>query len=198
MKYPAALQNLIEEFSKLPTVGPKTAERYVFYLLKQDPEQLQKFAQAIAELKEKIIICKYCGSITETNPCHICSDTKRNHQLICVVSNMRDLIALESANVINGVYHILGGVISLIDEIAPQQLSIKKLEQRIKDEKVKEIILALNPNMEGEATALYLAKHFKTLGIKITRLAKGLPMGAELEYADEITLNNAVKFRNEI
>ncbi len=198
MKYPRAIQNLIEQFAKLPTVGQKTAERYVFFLFRQNPEQLQQFAQAIAELKEKIIICSICGTIAETNPCHICSDKNRNQDTICVVSSIRDMITIESSGGYNGIYHILGGVISFINEVKPQQLAIKKLENRIKGGKIKELILALNPNLEGETTALYLAKTFKHLGIKITRLARGLPMGAELEYADEQTLKNALQFRNEV
>lgn len=198
MRYPISIQNLIDYFSKLPTVGPKTAERYVFYLLKQHPEDLQKFAQAIAELKEKTTVCQTCLSIAETNPCSICSDTKRNHSVICLIADTRDMLAIEATKQYNGLYFILGGVINTIDGIKPEQLNIKIFLDRLKSGLVKEIILALNPDLEGETTSMYIAKLLKPFKIKITRLAKGLPMGADLEYADEITLSNALKYRNEM
>jgi recombination protein RecR len=198
MKYPASIQNLIDHFSKLPTVGPKTAERYVFYLLKEHPEWLQQFAQAIAELKEKTTICRICLSIAETNPCYLCSDQKRNHSVICLVADTRDMLAIESTKQYNGVYHILDGVINTIEGIKPEQLNLKQLLSRLKQTAVKEIILAFNPDLEGETTSMYIAKLLKPHKIKITRLAKGLPMGADLEYADEITLTNALKYRSEI
>ena len=198
MKYPKSIENLIEHFSHLPTVGPKTAERYVFYLLKQNPEMLQQFAQSIAELKEKITICKICLRIAETNPCDICNDQKRDTKTICILANTRDLISIESTNQYNGIYHILGGVINAIEDIKPEKLNVKQLINRIKQNNIKEIILALNPTLEGETTVMYLVKLLKPLKLKITRLAKGLPMGADLEYADEITLMNALKYRNEL
>jgi len=198
VRYPISIQNLIDYFSKLPTVGPKTAERYVFYLLKQHPEDLQKFAQAIAELKEKTTVCQTCLSIAETNPCSICSDTKRNHSVICLIADTRDMLAIEATKQYNGLYFILGGVINTIDGIKPEQLNIKIFLDRLKSGLVKEIILALNPDLEGETTSMYIAKLLKPFKIKITRLAKGLPMGADLEYADEITLSNALKYRNEM
>ncbi|MBU0722319.1 recombination mediator RecR [Patescibacteria group bacterium] len=206
MKYPTSIQNLIEYFSKLPTVGPKTAERYVFYLLRQHPEWLQQFAQAIAEVKEKTTICQTCLSIAESNPCQICSDKKRNHSVICLVADTRDMLAVESTKQYNGVYHILGGVINTIEGIKPNQLNIKALLNHLEQSAsagstqaaVKEIILAFNPDLEGETTSMYIAKLLKPYKIKITRLAKGLPMGADLEYADEITLSNALKYRNEV
>ncbi len=196
MKYPKSIQILIDYLSKFPSVGPKTAERYVFFLLKQNPEELQKFAQAIAELKEKTTTCQNCLAVAETNPCPICSDQKRNHTMICVVADTKDMLSLESTKEFNGLYHILGGVLNTIENIKPEQLNIKQLISRIKKDGVKEIILALNPTLEGETTVMYLAKLIKPCKIKITRLAKGLPMGADLEYADEITLTNALKFRN--
>ena len=198
MKYPSSIQNLIDHFSTLPTVGPKTAERYVFYLLKQCPEELQKFAQSIAELKEKTTICQSCFAIAETNPCSICADQKRNRTVICVIANTRDMLAIEATKQYNGLYHILGGAINIIEGIKPEQLNIKQLIDNIKQNEIKEIILALNPDIEGETTAMYLAKllkHSRQGGIKITRIAKGLPMGSDLEYADEITLTNALKYR---
>jgi recombination protein RecR len=198
MKYPKAIQNLIETFSKLPGVGPKTAERYIFYLLKQDAEELQKFAQSIAELKEKITICQNCLAVADENPCYICSDKKRDKTIICVVSNTRDMLAIEAIKQYNGIYHILGGSLDSISGIGPDKLNIKQLLEKIKKSNVKEIILGLNPNFSGEATAIYLTKIIKPLKIKVSRLAKGLPMGSDLEYADEITLSNSLKFRNEV
>ena len=212
MRYPASIRNLIDHFAKLPSVGPKTAERYVFYLLKAHPEWLQGFAQAIAELKEKTTVCRTCLSLAESDPCPICSDKKRNQALICLVAETRDLSAIEETKQYNGLYFVLGGVINTIEGVKPEQLNIKQLAARLKHAsensprleletkatRVKEIILAFNPDLEGETTALYLAKLFKPSKIKITRLAKGLPMGADLEYADEITLANALKYRNEI
>lgn len=198
MRYPASIQNLIDHFSKLPSVGPKTAERYVFYLLKTHPESLQSFAQAIAELKEKTAVCQTCLSIAEANPCSICSDGKRNHSVVCLAADTRDILAIEATKQYNGLYFILGGVINTIEGIKPEQLNIKLLLARLKTGPVKEIILALNPDLEGETTAMYLAKLLKPHKIKITRLAKGLPMGADLEYADEITLSNALKYRSEM
>ena len=198
MKYPKSIQNLIDSFSKLPTVGPKTAERYVFYLLKQSGEDLQQFAQSIAELKENIVICKNCLAVTETDPCSICRDKNRDQALICVVANTRDLNSIELTSVYKGGYHVLGGLINAIEAIKPDQLTIKQLIKKIKANKIKEVILALNPNMEGETTALYLAKILKPYKIKITRLARGLSTGSDLEYADQSTLANALKFRNEL
>ena len=182
-------------FSKLPTVGPKTAERYVFYLLKQDPELLQQFAQALAELKEKTTVCQTCMSIAEKNPCVICSNKNRDTSLLCVISDTRNMSSIEATKQFTGYYHILGGLINAIEGIKPAQLNIKQLVNRIKNNNIKEIILALDPTMEGETTALYLVKLLKSPKIKITRLAKGLPMGADLEYADEMTLTNALKNR---
>ncbi len=198
MKYPQSIQNLINYFSQLPTVGPKTAERYVFYLLKQNPEELQKFAQAIAELKEKTTVCQTCFAVAETNPCSICTDSKRDHTTICIIANTRDMLSLEIIKEYRGIYHVLGGVLNTIEGIKPEQLNIKQLMNRIKKDKIKEIILALNPTLEGETTVMYLTKLLKPYKIKITRLAKGLPMGADLEYADAITLANALKNRNEL
>ena len=198
MRYPASIQNLIDQFSKLPTVGPKTAERYVFYLLRQHPEWLQQFAQAIAEVKEKTTVCQTCLAIAESNPCQICSDQKRNRSVICLVADTRDMLAIEATKQYKGVYHILGGVINTIEGIKPDQLNIKALLNHLRQNNAKEIILAFNPDLEGETTAIYIAKLLKTHKIKITRLAKGLPMGADLEYADEITLSNALKYRSEM
>lgn len=198
MKYPQAIQKLVDIFSQLPTVGPKTAERYVFYLLKQPTEELQKLAQAITELKERTILCQDCLAISESNPCSICKDNRRNHSLLCLVADSRDMIALESIKQYNGLYFVLGGVINTIENIGPEKLRVNELLLRLKKNQIKEIILGLDPNLEGETTAIYLTKLLKPYKIKITHLAKGLPMGADLEYADEITLANALKYRSEI
>jgi recombination protein RecR len=198
MRYPLSIQNLIDEFAKLPTVGPKTAERYVFYLLKQNAEDLQKFAQAIAELKEKITICQTCLAVTDSNPCLICSNSKRNQEIICVIAKTRDMLTIEDTRQHNGLYHVLGGTINAINGIKPEDLNIQKLVNRIKNNKISEIILALNPTLEGETTCLYLVKALKPLNIKITRIARGLPSGADLEYADQITLTNALKYRTNL
>ena len=198
MPYPKSIENLINFFSKLPSVGPKTAERYIFFLLKQNSEYLQSFAQSIAELKEKTTVCSSCFAISDKSPCNICSDSKRKSELICIVANTKDMFAMENAKEYNGKYHILGGVINVIDGIKPENLKINQLIEKIKKNKIKEIILALNSNIEGETTALYLKKILSNFDCKITRIARGLPSGAELEYADEITLSNALKFRNEI
>jgi recombination protein RecR len=196
VKYPLSIQNLINELTKLPSVGPKTAERYVFYLLNRHDEEIQKLAQAIAELKEKTQICKTCFLISESDPCPICADKQRDNTTIAIISNSRDLLAIEATGEYSGKYHILGGVLNPLDGIDPERLNIKSLLSRLKTSPVKEIILALNPNMEGEATAMYLAKLIRPMKIKISRIAKGLPMGADIEYADGATLNNAMKYRN--
>jgi len=199
MRYPRAMQKLINLLTLLPAVGQKTAERYVFYLFKQNPEKLQELAQAIAELKEKTVVCQNCLAIAETNPCSICLDSRRNRTLICVVADTRDQLAIEATGQYHGLYHILGGVLNTIEVIKPEQLNIKQLLNRLKKTSVKEIILALNPDLEGETTVMYLIKLLRPFKIiRLTRLAKGLPMGADLEYADEITLTNALKYRNEI
>ncbi|MBI4812077.1 recombination protein RecR [Candidatus Falkowbacteria bacterium] len=201
MRFPLSIQKLIDIFSTLPTVGPKTAERYVFYLLKQPTEELQKFALALAELKEKTTVCRICNAYAESNPCPICADAKRDSGVLCVVADSRDMLAIEATKQYNGRYFILGGVINVIEGFGPEQINAQKLTERIRKNGIKEVILAVNPDVEGETTAMYLTKMIKQLnmaGIKITRLAKGLPMGANLEYADEITLANALKYRNEL
>lgn len=201
MRFPIAIQNLINCFSKLPTVGPKTAERYVFFLLKQQPELLKQFAQNIAELKKKTTICQTCLAISETNPCSICNNNQRNKEQLCIVADSRDMLAIEATKQYNGLYFILGGLINIIEAIGPEQLNIKQLTNYLKTKPIKEIIIALSPNLEGETTILYLIKLLKSLDlkqIKTTRLVRGLPSGADLEYADEITLSNALKYRNEL
>ena len=198
MKYPPAIQNLINLFTTLPSVGPKTAERYVFYLLKENPDYMQRLAQAIAELKEKTTICNSCQAVAESDPCHICLDKTRENSSICVVATTREMLNIETTNEFKGQYHVLNGLIDMIKGLKPEQLNIKQLENKVKQGKIKEIILALSPNMEGETTALYLNKLLNKYKIKITRIAKGLPSGAEIEYADELTLGNALKYRTKL
>jgi len=197
MKYPEAIQNLINRLSDLPSVGPKTAERYVFYLLKQDQAELKELAAAVGELKDKTTVCHSCLAIAATDPCPICSDPARRPDLLCVVENTQDLSAIEATGQYGGRYFVLGGLINTINEVKPEDINIAQLIKKIKADKVQEIILALNFTLEGETTSLYLNKILKD-HIKITRLAKGLPAGSDLEYADELTLGSALKDRREI
>jgi recombination protein RecR len=197
MQYPSSITNLINELSKLPSVGPKTAERYVFYLLKQNPEELQKLAQTIAELKEKTILCETCFALSESSPCSMCQDKTRNHETICVVANTRDMLGVEATKSYNGMYHVLNGLLNAVEGIKPENLKMKELEKRL-DSGIKELIIALNPNLDGETTAMYIARMSKDKKIKTTRLARGLPSGSSLEYMDDMTMLNALKYRNEI
>ena len=196
MRYPKSIQKLIDHLTKLPSVGPKTAERYVFYLLNQSGENLQQLAQAIAELKEKTAVCRICNAVSETDPCEICRDRKRDGKLMMIVANTRDMLVLEGTREYNGYYHILGGVIDTISGVGPEKLRIKELVARVKKNRPEEIVLALNPTVEGETTVLYLSKLFKPYKITISRLARGLPAGSDLEYADQITLSSSFKNRN--
>lgn len=197
-EYPEAIKKLIKEFTNLPGIGEKTAERLVFYLLDQSKQSLLNFSQALSNLKEKIVRCSQCQNFSDANLCLICQDKKRNPGVICVVAKPQDVVAIEKTNEYQGVYHVLGGVLNPLEGITPEQLKIKELISRLKKDKIREIILALNPDLEGESTILYLVKLLKPYKIKITRLAKGLPMGSDLEYADEVTLSNALKGRREI
>lgn len=197
MKYPRALQNLMDKLAELPSVGPKTAERYVFYLLKQNQEKLKDLALAINELKEKTTVCHVCQAIAENNPCSICADQQRRPKILCVVENIQDLAAIEATKQYDGRYFVLGGLINTIRQIQPDDLNIKALLKRIQTEDIQELILALNFTLEGETTALYLTKILKDR-LKISRLAKGLPAGSDLEYADALTLGSALKNRQEL
>ena len=198
--FPPAIQNLIDEFNKLPGIGPKTSERFVFYLLKQSEEEIEKFAKAIENLKKKITICSQCYNFSEKDPCPICTDPRRDKSLLCVVAYPQDLQAIEKTNEYKGLYHILGGILNPIEGIGPKELKIQELLKRVKksNSKIQEIILGLNPDLEGEATAIYLAKLLRPLKIKVARLARGLPMGSDLQYADEVTLSNALEGRKEM
>ncbi len=195
---PHALEKLIREFTRLPGIGPKTAERLVYHLLKQPTEVLESFAASLQAVKNEVVKCGQCFCLTDQNPCQICSNPERDKTLLCVVAESQNIPILEKTSAYTGLYHVLGGVISPLEGVSPNELTIKELLTRLKNNSVKEIILALNPDVDGETTSLYLAQNLKPLGVKITRLARGLPAGADLEYADEITLENAITCRREI
>jgi recombination protein RecR len=191
------IANLIKEFSKLPGIGPKSAQRLVYYLLRNSTEEAKALAEAILELKEKIRLCSICFNITDCDPCVICQDKERDHSKICVVEKPSDVLPLERTGKYQGMYHVLHGAINPSQGIVPEQLRINELLSRLQDGSVSEVILATNPNMEGETTALYLYRILEPLGIHITRLARGLPFGGELEYADDVTLAQALESRRE-
>jgi recombination protein RecR len=192
-----SIERLIEEFSKFPGIGKKTAQRMAFFVLKQRKEEAESLAQAVLDVKEKVRYCSVCFNITEDDPCSICKDEKRDRSIICVVEEANDVAALEKTNQFKGLYHVLGGVLSPLDGVGPEDLKVKELLARLKDGTVKEVIIATNPSTEGEATAVYLSKLIKPLGVKVTRIARGLPAGGDLEYADQTTLANALEGRVE-
>lgn len=192
---PKSIQQLITHFSDLPGIGPKTAERLVFYLLKSDKNYLADFGNTLLHIGDNIKKCELCGQITEDNLCSICSNRQRDHSIICVAAESSDIGPLEKSGEFNGIYHILNGLINPTEGITPDKLDIIQLENRIKNNQIKEIILALNPTVEGETTCLYLTKLLKKYNLKITKLARGLPQGSDLEYADEVTLANALRGR---
>ncbi len=188
---------LIEEFHRLPGIGPKSAQRLTYYLLRAPEEQARALAQAILAVKDKIVLCSQCQNITDADPCLICRHPERDRTQICVVEEPLDILALERTGGYKGLYHVLHGVISPMDGVGPEDLKIRELLERLKDGEVQEVILATNPNLEGEATAMYLQNLLKPLGLKVTRLARGLPFGSDLEYADEVTLTRALEGRQE-
>ena len=192
------LTELIAQFERLPGIGRKTAQRLAYSILEQPPERAEKFAEALVNARRKIHFCKVCQALTDMDTCAICADTERDHSVICVVAEPKDVTAFERTREYNGTYHVLHGVISPLDGIGPEQLRIKELMARLSDSGVTEIIMATNPTVEGEATASYLSRLIKPLGIKVTRLAYGIPVGGDLEYADEYTLARALEGRNEI
>lgn len=198
MIYPKSIATLIEHFQKFPSVGPKSAQRMAFYLLRMPMSEVQKFAQSIVEAKENTHTCEVCFNLSSTSPCEICTSPKRDRSTICVVAETKDLIAVEKTNEYEGLYHVLQGLISPMDGIGADDIRIKELLNRLTNDEVKEVILALSPSVEGEATSLYLSKLIKPFGIKISRIAFGLPVGADLEYADEITIARAIEGRREI
>lgn len=196
--YVSPLQNLIEEFEKLPGIGSKTAQRLAYHILNQPPEKTEKFAEALINAKDKICYCRICQNLSDTEVCSICSNPERDKSIICVTENPRDVLQMEKTNEFKGLYHVLHGAISPMDNIGPDDLRIKELMQRISEGGVKEVIMATNPNLEGETTAMYLSKLIKPFGIKTTRIAHGVPVGGELEFADEITLSKALQWRVEL
>lgn len=192
------LTELINQFARLPGIGKKTAQRLAYSILEQPPERAKQFAEALINAREKIHFCSVCQSLTDLEVCQICSDERRDKSVICVVEDPRDVMAFERTREYNGVYHVLHGVISPLDNIGPDKLRIKELMERLSDGTIKEIIMATNPTVEGEATASYISRLVKPMGIKATRLAYGIPVGGDLEYADEYTLARALEGRNEI
>ena len=198
MQYTKPLARLIEYFQKLPSIGAKSAQRMAFHILKMSNEDVEKFAQALIDAKQTIKYCEVCFNISADNPCEICSNPKRDKTTICVVSEAKDLIAIEKTNEYKGVYHVLQGMISPLDGIGPEELKLKELVNRVAKDGVKEVILALNPSVEGEATSMYIARILKPFNVKISRIAFGLPIGGELEYVDELTLTRALEGRREV
>ena len=189
--YEGVVQELIDELSRLPGVGPKSAQRIAFYLLQSDDDQAKKLAEVLLEVKERVRFCEICGNVSEEERCNICRDVRRNQTMICVVEESKDVQAIERTREYRGLYHVLGGAISPIEGIGPDQLRIKELLGRLSNADIVEVIIATDPNMEGEATATYIARMLSPLGITVTRLASGLPVGGDLEYADEVTLGRA-------
>lgn len=198
MEYTKPLARLIEYFQLLPSVGPKTAQRLALHLIKMPAYEVENFANCMLEAKKTIKYCEICFNMSSESPCEICSNSSRNKEIICVVSETKDLMAIERTNEYKGVYHVLGGLISPMDGIGPDEIRVKELLTRVHDNDVKEIILALNPSVEGEATSLYLTKLLKPFGVKVSRIAFGIPLGSELEYADELTLIRALDARQEM
>lgn len=196
---PAArpVMQLIDEFHKLPGIGPKTAQRLTYYLIRMPEEEARALAEAILAVKDQIVLCSACQNITDSDPCLICRNDKRDRSQICVVAEPLDILPLERTGSYRGLYHVLHGAISPADGIGPDDLKMKELLERLKDGVVSEVILATNPNLEGEATAMYLHRLIGPLGVRVTRLARGLPFGADLEYADDVTLTRALENRQE-
>lgn len=197
-QYPKPLAKLIGELSKLPGIGYKTAQRLAFHILSLDDDEAQSLANAITVAKEEMRYCSVCGNLTDQDPCVICSDAVRRRDIICVVESPKDVAAMERIRDFDGLYHVLHGVISPMEGIGPEDINLKSLITRLQQEDVKELIVATNPNIEGEATAMYIARLIKPAGIKVTRIAHGLPVGGDLEYADEVTLLKAMEGRREL
>ena len=193
--YEGAVQDLIDELGRLPGVGPKSAQRIAFHLLAADPADVQRLVSALTRVKNEVRFCRVCGNVAEAEECRICRDPRRDLAVICVVEEPKDVVAVEKTREFRGRYHVLGGAISPIDGIGPDDLRVRELMQRLADGSVTELILATDPNLEGEATATYLARLVKPLGLAVTRLASGLPVGGDLEYADEVTLGRAFEGR---
>jgi recombination protein RecR len=193
--YEGAVQELIDELGRLPGVGPKSAQRLAFHILEADPQDMKRLVEAITTVKERVKFCTVCGNVTEQELCNICRDPRRDPAVICVVEESKDVLAVERTRSFRGRYHVLGGAINPIAGVGPEQLRIRELLTRLNDGEIQEVIIATDPNLEGEATATYLARMLKTIGIAVTRLASGLPVGGDLEYADEVTLGRAFEGR---
>lgn len=196
--YSPSIEKLIEAFEKLPSIGSKTAARLAFYILNSSEEETKEFVNSILEAKKNLKYCSVCYNISDTDPCMICANKGRDKSIICVVEDVKDIVAMEKTHEFKGVYHVLHGSISPMNGVGPDDIKIKELLSRLMDGQVKEVILATNPRVEGEATAMYLSKLIKPLGIKVTRIAHGIPVGGDLEYTDEITLTKALEGRREI
>ena len=198
MYYPEPISKLIDSFMKLPGIGPKTAARLAFFVFTMKEDTVLSFAKALVDAKRNLTYCSVCGHITDVDPCQICSDQTRDLSTICVVQDPKDVIAMEKMKDYNGLYHVLHGAISPMDGIGPEDINVASLINRLKNESVEELILATNPTIEGEATAMYISRLVKPSGIRTTRIAHGLPVGGDLEYADEVTLSKALEGRREI
>ncbi len=198
MLYAQPIARLIEELTKLPGIGPKTAQRLAFHLLFSPPEDVRTLAEAMVDARQRVRYCSVCCNLTDQDPCSLCADEARERTTICVVEEPRDVVAMEKTREYRGRYHVLQGAISPMEGVGPEDIRIKELLARLNDPTVKELILATNPDLEGEATAMYLARLLKPMGLKVTRIARGLPVGGDLEYADEVTLSKALEGRREI
>ncbi|QEA01198.1 recombination protein RecR [Lysinibacillus fusiformis] len=198
MYYPEPISKLIDSFMKLPGIGPKTAARLAFFVLSMKEEDVLSFSKALVDAKRNLSYCSVCGNITDVDPCHICTDKQRDHSIICVVQDTKDVIAMEKMRDYNGMYHVLQGAISPMDGIGPEDINVASLLVRLHDESVQELILATNSTIEGEATSMYISRLVKPSGIRTTRIAHGLPVGGDLEYADEVTLSKAMEGRREL
>ena len=196
--YSPSIEKLVESFEKLPSIGHKTAQRLAFYMLDLSNDEVKEFVDSIINAKKNLKFCSKCFNISDTEPCNICGNPKRDCSIICVVEDVRDVVAMERTHEYNGVYHVLHGSISPMNGVGPDDIKIKELLARLMDGSVKEIILATNPRVEGEATAMYISKLVKPLGVKVTRIARGIPIGGDLEYTDEVTLTKALEGRSEI
>lgn len=196
--FPAALENLTDQFARLPGIGGKTAQRLAFYVLGMPEQEALSFADAIVQAKKSVGTCPVCQNITDKAVCPICDDDSRDHSIICVVAEPKDVIALERSHEFNGVYHVLHGVISPLNHVTQEDIRIKELLQRVGSGEVQEVIMATNPDTEGEATAMYISRLLRPLGVKVTRLAYGVPVGSQLEYADEVTLSRALEGRQQM
>ncbi|MGP1608686.1 MAG: recombination mediator RecR [Clostridium sp.] len=198
MEFSPTIENLIENFAKLPGVGYKTAERLAFHIIQEDNKQVQSFLNSIVDAKKNLKKCTKCFNISDHNPCNICTDSKRDKQIICVVEDVKDIISMEKTNEFKGLYHVLNGTLSPMNGIGPEDLTIKELIIRVTEDNIKEVILATNPKVEGETTAMYIAKILKPYNVKVTRIAHGIPVGGDLGYVDEVTLSRALEGRREI